>query len=539
MVNGQEIVDEHILKENDRLTIGLTEFTFTKKAPIESAPKAPSQENSFSLDPKIDDIAHEDTKSSPELTPESTPEEKSQFDDLFDKSDDIPDALIPDAPNTFLKVIGGPNTGAEISLTPNKTYTLGKSANDCDIVFQDLSVSKTHAKLTFQQDKTIEIEDLGSKNGVKVNDKAIDKKTKATIQDVISLGTTSFLIIDQALQADTIFDEPPIIEEEKVAEVKKPTWKDKKIPPKFLVLGGAFATTFIIIFMTFFSLIKSVPDIPKPKANSVQLLKQCVDKEYPTIHFSITNDKKTLLLAGHINTPFHKQELLFDIKKIMPKVEIDDKVVVDEHITTAANKVLAETSIFDGVSIFSPQPGCYVVQGYLASDDAARALNDYILTSFPYPDKLTQRIYIESELLKAVAQVLYNHGLAKLSPRILLGHVTITGGYTEEKAAALKKALSDIEELAGIRTVKNMSIVRQRSLKADGSPIILDDDTIDISNQYLLNGVALQNDKPYNAVINGRIFMINDIVDGMTIVDITRHSVILEKESNNYVIKMR
>ncbi len=66
-------------------------------------------------------------------------------------------------------MISGPNAGAEIGIEKGRTYTLGKDPDSCDIVFQDLSVSRNHARLTLNADGTMEIEDLGSKNGTVMN----------------------------------------------------------------------------------------------------------------------------------------------------------------------------------------------------------------------------------------------------------------------------------------------------------------------------------------------------------------------------------
>ena len=88
-------------------------------------------------------------------------------------------------------MIAGPNAGAEIGIEKGRTYTLGKDPNSSDIVFQDLSVSRNHARLTVSADGIIEIEDLGSKNGTAVNGTVLAEKRVVTPQDLIALGTTA------------------------------------------------------------------------------------------------------------------------------------------------------------------------------------------------------------------------------------------------------------------------------------------------------------------------------------------------------------
>ena len=125
---------------------------------------------------------------------------------------------MPNESSTFIKVISGPNTGAEISLQKDKSYTLGKNPEFCDVVFQDLSVSKKHASLTVNKDNKFFIKDLKSKNGVKINDKLITEESEVVMEDVVSMGTTSFLIVDQSIQSDTVLDTP---EEKKKKEREK------------------------------------------------------------------------------------------------------------------------------------------------------------------------------------------------------------------------------------------------------------------------------------------------------------------------------
>ena len=105
----------------------------------------------------------------------------------------------------MLKVIGGPNAGAEIGLEKGRTYVIGKDPNSSDIVFQDLSVSRNHARLTVTPEGIFEIEDLHSKNGTIVNNTPIIEKSIVTAQDTVAMGTTIFMIIDREAAQETIY----------------------------------------------------------------------------------------------------------------------------------------------------------------------------------------------------------------------------------------------------------------------------------------------------------------------------------------------
>jgi hypothetical protein len=67
---------------------------------------------------------------------------------------------------------------------------LGRS-RDCDCVFADPNVSRRHAELRRRSNGDWEIADLGSTNGVKVNDRRVDRARLAP-GDEVQLGTTRF-----------------------------------------------------------------------------------------------------------------------------------------------------------------------------------------------------------------------------------------------------------------------------------------------------------------------------------------------------------
>lgn len=56
-----------------------------------------------------------------------------------------------------------------------------------EIVIKNLGVSRKHAQIT-KEDRDYFLEDMGSRNGTILNDKAIDKKTKLQDQDKITIG---------------------------------------------------------------------------------------------------------------------------------------------------------------------------------------------------------------------------------------------------------------------------------------------------------------------------------------------------------------
>ncbi len=103
----------------------------------------------------------------------------------------------------LLKVLSGPNTGAEFSMQGGSSYILGTDSQQCDIIFQDLSVSRQHAKISVDNRDNAIIEDLGSRNGTFIDGEKITQ-TPITGNVLVSIGTTTFLLIDREAERTTI-----------------------------------------------------------------------------------------------------------------------------------------------------------------------------------------------------------------------------------------------------------------------------------------------------------------------------------------------
>ena len=88
----------------------------------------------------------------------------------------------------LLKVIGGPNNGAEFYMQSGHSYILGTDPHTCDIVFHDTSVSRQHAKITVTPEETLLIEDLKSRNGILINGAAIEEKRRLPLSTIYHPG---------------------------------------------------------------------------------------------------------------------------------------------------------------------------------------------------------------------------------------------------------------------------------------------------------------------------------------------------------------
>jgi len=89
-----------------------------------------------------------------------------------------------------LKVIHGSEIGRELGLSSTEVY-LGRG-RDCDIVIEDASASRRHARLLLEGD-AFTIEDLKSTNRTYVNGAPVVGRLRLKDQDLIRIGETQFL----------------------------------------------------------------------------------------------------------------------------------------------------------------------------------------------------------------------------------------------------------------------------------------------------------------------------------------------------------
>lgn len=95
----------------------------------------------------------------------------------------------------FFRVLNGADEGQRFPLEGGLSeWNLGRS-KDCEIVLNDPNVSRRHA--TVKRDwQGFNIEDLGSKNGVVVNDIKINKSKRLKDRDEITIGPVKLVYID-------------------------------------------------------------------------------------------------------------------------------------------------------------------------------------------------------------------------------------------------------------------------------------------------------------------------------------------------------
>ena len=561
LVNDEDAEDARLLKEGDRIQVGNTVFVFSEQEIPETdeqlpAPKKSKKEEETQggyddifgdLDAPMEEPEEEETEEpvEPEKTviepeglriPPAPPKpEMTAYDTIFEDAgveEELPFNLISESP-LLLKVIAGPNAGAEIGIEKRRTYTIGKDPNTCDIVFQDLSVSRNHALLTVNSDRTIDIEDLGSKNGVAVNGEVIAEKRNVTTQDLVALGTTVFMIIDREAPQETIYSPmvpsydaakaPEGEKEEEEEEEEKKDWKKEPIPMKYLVLVGSIAAVFLIVFLSFFSLFKST-GIEVAHKEPVSEIKDALEK-FEDVQFSFTPGTGKLFLVGHVLTPVNYQEMNYRLSQIESIQRIEDNVVIDEGVWRMMNDVLGDHPQWRGVSIHSPKAGRFVVNGYIQMTQEAMELYEYLTVNFPYLDRLENNVVVEENLQAQLQGLIIQNNLGTVTFKLNNGNVVLSGQYSQRMKSEMKDLVKEINKVKGITSIQNFATAIHQNKVG-----------IDISKDFQVMGSSTFDGRGFSVVLNGKIYTLGDSVEGMTIAAIEPNTILLEKDGLKYKI---
>lgn len=505
-LNGEEISAPTLLKEGDTLQMGSSFLRFTLIDPA--------------LLSKQDDHSDDDT---PTIYEESSESHTLSFSSAS-------------LSRWMIKIISGPNSGAEFSLHEDTPYILGKDPKACDFVFQDLSVSRKHAKLLLKSDNTIELEDLGSLNKVLVNGKTIESITTIKNQDLVSIGTTSFLVIDQEATRETIVspaklafathqdEEKEEQESEDVAtSLTKKTWKNMVIPTRHLITASVFALLMLMAIGGTFSLF-SQKSIESSHVNPSKLISEVLSR-FPEVEFSFIEQKGHLFLLGHVLTDIDHQELVYSLKALPFVKSVENNVIIDELVWENTNAILFKNTAWRGVNLSSTIPGQFVLRGYVQTNPEATKLSDYINNNFPYLDRIHNQVVVENTLEAQIQTILMQNELSVVTFQLSNGELLLSGRLGSNFKSKISKAVNTISSLKGIRMVKNFVVMTKPGAQY-----------INISSKYKVNGTSKQGKVNKYVVIGGKILSVGEILDGMTISKIEEKAILLEKDGLKYQI---
>lgn len=106
----------------------------------------------------------------------------------------------------FLRVMNGPDEGKRLELTDAQELVIGRDPAMAGYVLKDDDlVSRRHAKVRRDWSGT-HVEDLGSRNGIKVNKRKVPRRTLRD-KDELQVGATRFLFLDPTEVRE---DAPPL-----------------------------------------------------------------------------------------------------------------------------------------------------------------------------------------------------------------------------------------------------------------------------------------------------------------------------------------
>lgn len=442
----------------------------------------------------------------------------------------------------LLKVISGPNNGAEFSMQAGNSYIIGTDPNACDIVFHDTSVSRQHTRITVNPDETMVIEDLKSRNGTLVDGEPLQGKRTLAANSHVNVGTTSFVVFDREGEMQTIISPlmPAIV---KVLQTEEPKSDQAQtthatelaaaapavlIPEKpqnnmgAFILIGILTGLFVLVGLGTMTLFKSEPVAITETVDPSKAIGSAL-APFSTVKYSYNPTTGQLLLVGHVLTQADKSQLLYSLQGLYKTLD-DSGVIIDEYVWREINQVLEKNPGWKGINVMSTTPGHFVVSGYMQTRTQADRLSEYLSANFPYPDLLENRTVVEQDLQASINALLQSTGLKTITAKIDNGEVTLTGGVPTEKVGDIAAVVAEIKEIRGVRTVRNAT-----------SGQVADASIINISDKYDVTGISDQGGK-LSVVINGRILMKGDVLDGMVITLIQPNVIYLEKDAMKYKI---
>lgn len=453
----------------------------------------------------------------------------------------------------LLKVIGGPNTGAEFHMQTGRNYTLGTDPQNSDIVFNDTSVSRQHAKISVSPEDTLTIEDLKSRNGILLAGNTVDNKQELPLNTIVTLGTTSFVVYDREGEMQTIISpllpsiskvlqqEAPIEQQEEAdianqpesaadIPLETPPPETQPVAPKHehsftnVIILTAVVGLFALTGMGTYSLFKAEPVVMQSQENADELIQETL-RPYSALRYTFNKGKNSLFLLGHVMNTAEKNQLLFNLQNLKFIKSIDDSgIIIDESVWHEVNSILSENPAWKGITIYSPRAGEFILSGYLETRRQAEQLSAYISLNFPYLDLLKKQIVVEEDVVNQINNWLSNAKLPDAVAKMINGEITLSGGALPDQGPAINQVITKIKNIPGVRIVNNQ--VKWQTAEPN---------IINISDHYQVTGKSRIGNK-YTVVIGGRILSQGNDLDGMMIKEITANRVMLEKDGVRYRI---
>ena len=547
-------------KEMPQSSDASEEVPFSEEESLPEPPPNPTKPEN--PEKQGEEVPQEQVINAPEETVLESIEEKASDEqqELPTKSKGADVSVDFDLMNTegrwLLKVISGPNSGAEFAMHAGTSYIIGMDTKSCDIIFQDMSVSRKHAKITIDEHQHVTLEDLNSRNGTFVNGEKVDH-VDISGNAVVNMGTTTFLLLDREAEQTTIVakkmqeagETPPIDEPSKplkepspdlatiqsavMAPMQSEVMKVKQGEQQEAKSAHAVSSLIILAIVTGLLMIVGVsatflfkteeitaPVSINPDAEITKALSQ-----FPSIRFSYNPVNHRLLLVGHLLTITDRSKLLDRLQSLTFISDIDyNNVVIDELVWRDFNQTLAKNPSWKGINITATSAGHFIVSGFLQTKSQASELSDYISQNFPYIDLLERKIIVEEDLLNQINRELSEAGFKAVTATISGGDLTLSGSIAQGAQAQFSKICTLFKSVPGVRSIQ--VLVAEAGQK---------EAMIDISEKYSVSGFSKRGNQR-SVVIGGKFLSVGDSLEGMYISSITDTTIFLEKDGVKYKI---
>ncbi|MCH9625028.1 MAG: hypothetical protein S4CHLAM123_01940 [Chlamydiales bacterium] len=523
LVNGVPFDESVVLSEGDRLTVGSSVFVFSVDVSDEAV--------IFRDQPAGEEALDE------EFLSEAPVEEEIETDALFEEPE-IPAMQVDLGETTryILKVIAGPNTGAEIALDLEREYLIGTDAASCDIVFNDLSVSREHARLRIDAQGALIIEDLNSRNGIVIENERIEGSVSLAANAVVTVGTSAFLLIDREAPSETIaapvFELPVEEEQQERVEEEVVAVKEAERKPSMtagtLVLSVIIGGLAILLGVGMFSLFQT-QEVEYEQKDYLKDIEHVI-RDFPGVRYTYNSSSGQLFLMGHVKTGIEMNELLYKLHGLPFLKNVENNVVNDEAVWQEMNILLSKHSEFKGVSMHSPQPGEFVINGYLQTEKQASDLTDYLNLNFNYISLLNNRVIVDQGVTEEVTSAMVQHGFGAVTVAFMNGDLQLTGYISSTQLYEFEQVLERLKKIPGVRSVRNFVVA-----------VTPEQGVIDLNTKYpgryRVTGSSQHGDINVNVVINGKILTRGDSIDAYTITSIQPQTIFLEKDGLKYKIE--
>ncbi len=430
----------------------------------------------------------------------------------------------------MIKVISGPAAGAGFPLAEGESFVIG-SDTQSDILLHDLSISKTHARITLSKTGEAAIIDLQSRNGVYVNGRKIEKDTILKPLDQITLGNTSILFIDTEQTRDTIYSpgvsniyntEGSLFDDIEESQESK-NWKDTFIPTKHLAVASVFSVFICIGIISILALFRST-GVESPLIDETKQIHSAIS-HFKGVEFNYNPNTSTLFLTGHVLNEINYNELTYRLKNIPYIATLDDNVIIDSIVCTNMNALLLKNPTWQSILMTAREPGVFLLTGYIQNENDRADLTDFINKYFNYLNLLENQVVAEDTLNTHIESMLMEQGFANVQMQQTNGQLILSGRAHENDKKNLDTLIATMNHIHGIRVVQNFVIYTTKSSSA-----------IDITSKYRVTGSSKFGNINQFVLINGKILGVNDTLDGMVIGSISNNQISLHQGGVKYKI---